>query len=375
MKSVVFIIESLNLGGAEKSLVTLLQNFDFNRYKVDLVTFHTNGFFESFLPKEVNRICLSFPNINFFDRLIYFFKRKLNNAHNAQLFWSVIGKYFEKHPQQYDIAIAYNQGFATYYTSEYIDATEKFCWINTDYTNAGYKIELDYAFYKKYNKVIAVSDAIKKSLHNELEKLNMHLEFEVIKDITDKEILLKQALVEQADVFSPDKISILTVGRLAVPKGLEMAVEACHLLKKKYHVEWVVVGEGSERKNLTKLIDEKGLSDDFRLIGAYTNPYPIMKACDIYVQTSHFEGLGLTVIEASYLNKPIVCTNFPTAHHILKNEETGLIVEMDAHAIADGVERLINDKGLKNRLVSNLEKQQNFDKEITLQKVEELLKG
>ena len=144
-------------------------------------------------------------------------------------------------------------------------------------------------------------------------------------------------------------------------------------MKKKYPIEWFVVGEGGERNNLEKLINEKNLSDSFRLVGAYPNPYPYMKNCDIYVQTSLFEGLGLTVIEASYLAKPIVCTNFPTAYTIIKNEETGLITEMNAEAIAEGIERLINDKDLRDRLVSNLENLKNQDKEITLQKVDKLL--
>ena len=99
-----------------------------------------------------------------------------------------------------------------------------------------------------------------------------------------------------------------------------------------------------------------------------------MKACDIYVQTSLFEGLGLTVIEASILRKPIVCTNFPTAFGILKDGETGLIAEMTAESIAENIERLINDVELKNKLIANLSQQKNKDKEESLNKIDQLLK-
>jgi glycosyltransferase involved in cell wall biosynthesis len=90
------------------------------------------------------------------------------------------------------------------------------------------------------------------------------------------------------------------------------------------------------------------------------------------VQTSLFEGLGLTVIEASYLNKPIVCTNFPTVYSILEHEKTGLIAEMNAIDIANNIERLILDKKLKKVLIKNLTNKENNDKEISLKKVNEL---
>lgn len=133
------------------------------------------------------------------------------------------------------------------------------------------------------------------------------------------------------------------------------------------------MGEGSERNFLQSKIDRLNLSTEMHLVGADTNPYPYMKACDIYVQTSFFEGLGLTVIEASILQKPIVCTNFPTAFGILKDNETGLIAEMTAESIAENIEGLINDDNLRNQLVKNLSLQENYDKEKSLQQINDLL--
>ena len=109
------------------------------------------------------------------------------------------------------------------------------------------------------------------------------------------------------------------------------------------------------------------------MLGAKINPYPYMKACDIYVQTSLFEGLGLTVIEAAILQKPIVCTNFPTAYNILKDNETGLIAEMNPNAIAEQIEKLIKDESLRKKLISNLEQQENKDKEQSLLQFENLI--
>ena len=111
----------------------------------------------------------------------------------------------------------------------------------------------------------------------------------------------------------------------------------------------------------------------FNLIGFRENPYPFIKNCDIYVQTSLFEGLGLTVIEASILNKPIVTTNFPTAFSILEHKKTGVIAEMNPEDIAFGIQRVINDNDFRKQLIENLENQVDNEKEKTLKKVKKLI--
>jgi glycosyltransferase involved in cell wall biosynthesis len=371
----VFVIESLHLGGAEKSLVTLLQNLDTDKYEIDLITFHKEGFFKEFVPKEINQKSIPFPSLSFLNRVKYAFKRKfIKDYHHAQLFWPIIAKYFKLQETSYDIAIAYNQGFATYFVNDYIKASKKIAWLNIDYKIAGYNINFDFNFYKNYYKVIAVSEEAKKGLEIELKKIKKELTIDVIKDIVDKEIVLKQSIKIQEIAFKPNIINLVTVCRLAKQKGLYLLIETTKLLKDKgYFFNWYVVGEGEERKFLENQIKENKLEDFIFLVGATNNPYPYMKNCDIYIQTSLFEGLGLTVVEASYLSKPIVCTNFPTAFSILKNEETGLICEMNAQVISEAIIRLIVDEELRHKLIYNLSLKENSDKRKTLKKMERLL--
>ncbi len=133
------------------------------------------------------------------------------------------------------------------------------------------------------------------------------------------------------------------------------------------------MGEGSERHYLEKLIKKYKIENSFFLIGAVNNPYPYINDCDIFAQTSLFEGLGTTVIEASFLNKPIVCTNFPSVYGILKDNETGLIAEMNVDSIVTKIELLINNESLKNKLITNLSRLENKDKEETLMQFEKLM--
>ncbi|SKB95987.1 Glycosyltransferase involved in cell wall bisynthesis [Soonwooa buanensis] len=374
MKSLVFVIESLHLGGAEKSLVTLLQNLDYSQYKVDLITFHSGGFFRDMVPEEVNQIDIVFPRLSLKDRFVYALQRKIGSKrHHAQKFWPLVKKYFSRLDKEYDIAIAYNQGFATYFVHDFVQANMKYAWLNTDYQKAGYAIGFDYPFYKDYDKVITVSPQAEQSLKASLQNVGKQLDIEVIKDISDVNMIQQQANQDLKIDFDGTKINIVSVGRLVEYKAFDLAVDACKILvDKNYPIQWYVVGEGNERASLEEKIKSSNLTANFYLLGADPNPYPYMKACDIYVQTSLFEGLGLTVIEAAILHKPIVCTDFPTAHGILKHNETGLIVDMNAEAVAHHIERLIVDRDLSQRFVRNLENNSSLDKETSLVKINEL---
>lgn len=374
MIKLAFVIESLHLGGAEKSLVTLLQNLDFSKYEVELLVFNKGGFFSDAVPKGVKVKVLPFPKLSFIERIQFWRKRKFGKKiHHAQILWQILGNKCEKVSKKYTIAVAYNQGFATYFTDKYISAEKKFSWLNTDYQKAGYSIELDFPIYKNYNSVIAVSQENEYVFLQELKRINKMLPTEIIKDITDDKEVKQNAQQRISERFDSEKINIVSVGRLVEAKGFDLAIEVCQILKNKnIPIHWMIIGEGSERKNLEKQIQDLHLENDFTLIGARKNPYPYMKAADIYVQTSRFEGLGLTVIEAAILCKPIVSTNFPTVYGILEDGKTGLIAEMNAEAIAVKIECLIRDVQLKNTLVERLHGKQNTDKEQSLQKIEKL---
>lgn len=130
---------------------------------------------------------------------------------------------------------------------------------------------------------------------------------------------------------------ITTVGRLVTQKGYDIAIEAAHILKEQgADFTWMVCGEGPERKMLEEKIGQYGLQKDFILLGVQANPYPYMKAGDIYVQTSRFEGYCLTLTEARILNRPCVATNFDVVYDQMVQGENGLVVEMTPEARSGG---------------------------------------
>lgn len=374
-------IESLDLGGAEKSLVTLLQNLDYTKYNVILLLIKKEGLFNKFVPKEVYVIHFDiFKGVSFIRKLItrlhFWIQRKVNTRYNTtHFFWQAYGINIPKHTKQYDIAIAYSQGFATYFVADKINARKKYAWLNTDYIKAGYNAKYDKIFYARFNKIIAVSEVAKESIINAFKDVGYIPEIKIIKDITDsfqvKALAIKPI---KEHLFNFEKINLVSVGRLAKPKGFELAITACKIIVKEgFNINWYIIGEGSERDALEKLIEVNNLNKNFFLLGFQENPYPYIKACDIYVQTSLFEGLGLTVIEAAILQKPIVSTNFPTASTIITHNKTGLICEMNATAIADSIIKYIENPKLRDVVIANLQSAKNNDKEISLQKINNLL--
>lgn len=84
------------------------------------------------------------------------------------------------------------------------------------------------------------------------------------------------------------------------------------------------------------------------------NPYPYIKNCDIYVQTSIKEGFGLTVSEAKILRKPIVCTNFPTAKEIINHNVDGLLVEKNINGIYKGIKKYLDDVKFRQQIIKKL---------------------
>lgn len=350
-KKILFVIESLHLGGGEKSLVTLLNNLDYEQLEVDLLLFSRGGIFEKFLPEQVRILEGKNPQLNLIDRILYKSGKMLHfgKLHEAQLFWKLAGHKTQPLAGHYDVAIAYNQQFPTYFVAEKVNAAKKLAWMNTLYISAGYNADFDWPYFQKFSTVVGVSAEAVDSLNSAFKTAGYPLNTALVKDIIDTEMIARQAEEPQAIPFSVDPLNIVTVCRLAAPKGLEIAIGAAELLQKDgINFKWYVIGEGSERPHLEQLVAKKGLTERFIMPGSTDNPYPYMKNCDIYVQTSLIEGLGMSVIEAVILRKPVVCTDFDTAKTIVA--ESDIVVPKNARAVSEAIDYFIQnpEKRIRN---------------------------
>ena len=222
------------------------------------------------------------------------------------------------------------------------------------------------------NRVCAVSGAMCEKLSTAGFVNKEHLT--LVKDILPVDLIRKMATEPLTFDVGSDCPFLLTVGRMAPPKNYPLAIETARLLSEKgVHFKWVFVGDGAERKDIERRIERYHLSDRIILAGRQTNPYPIFNRCDIYVQSSSFEGFGLTLSEAKILHKPIVTTNFPSAYDQITDGENGLIAEMTPESLSDRIIRLIDNPDLKERLVNATRQEENLTAKTESELVNRLL--
>ncbi len=361
MKYIVFVIESLHLGGAEKSLITLLNSVDLSMHHVEVWVNATGGALESQLPSYIILKQIPRRTPSLLERGYYFMLKNFISAQNynsSQIIWRAFSRTYLSTAKEFDVAIAYHQGLPTYYILDKIKAKRKIGWLNTDYHAARYNTHFDLPVFTELDQIVAVSDYAKKTLTTSFPHEDLSAKVVVVEDFIDQENINRLA-IESRQMESFRGIKLVTVGRLNVTKGYHLAVEAAKILRDSaYDFKWFIVGEGDQRKAITKLIDEYKLGDHVLLLGADANPYPYMRAADIYVQTSVLEGFSISVREAKILNKPIVCTNFPSISGALEDGVNALIAEMNAQSIADKIIMLIEKKTLRVKFAKHLSVEQ-----------------
>lgn len=389
-KKILFIIPNLRSGGAEKSLVTLLQLFDYNKYDVSLFLFRKEGLFVDSIPPRV-KILTAGENYNYFDgsaaagvkyfikkgridlalsRILYAESFKISDSYSFEKkMWKYLSKSVKIPKGHFDCVIGYLEGTADWLAGE-INATKKIGYMhsyldNTPTDKRNFKETIE-----KFDSFVAVSQ---KCLDNLKELAPGYKGFCEINNIISP-VFIRNAAGTKTP-FNDEGFKILTIGRLSFEKGIDVAVEACRILKDKGNsFRWYHIGEGPEKGKIKSLINDYRLEENFILLGERSNPYPYINSCDIYAQPSRHEGKSIAIDEAKCLCRPIVVTNFPSVYDQIRNGVNGLICEMTAESLADCIEKLINDKALRDALSLNLSREK-IGNEEEIQKLYNLIES
>lgn len=378
MKKIIFVIESMNVGGTEKALLSLFSVIDRKKYEITLLILEKNGGFIKEIPKGINvRYIDNYENIKEYIKLdarsilnkeiemkeyyqafktlySYGISRLINNYYFY--FNNKVMSKFSCEKEKYDIAVSF-QGppshFSAYYVANKIKARKKIQWIHSDVTYLNLHKKTVETLYKKFDKFFIVSNESKEKF------LSMFPVFreksEVFLNILSQNSIYNKAQEGIGFNDNFNGIRILTVGRLSGEKGQAMTIPILYKLKEEgYNIRWYCLGDGPLRDKYTDLIKKYNIEKDFILLGNKINPYPYFNECDIYVQPSKFEGYCITLAEARMFNKPIVTTSFSGAKEQLKDKYTGLIVEYNENEIYKSVKKLLDDKELRQNLIDNL---------------------
>ena len=380
-KKILFMVSSMNIGGVEKSLLSLLSVMPKEKYDITVLTLEKKGGFLDYIPsyikveeaawfKEIKPIIMESPQKTIkkylkenkvFKILTFIYSYyKSKNTDNRYIYYKNILKSIPENEGEYDVAIAYAgpTEIIDAYITHKVKAKKKIGWVHFDISKHKINEKLYENLYKKFDNIFTVSNEANKKL-NEIIPSTVN-KSEVLLNIISKELINEMAKEDINFDNEFDGVKIVTVGRLSKEKGQDLAIKALANLKKDgYKVRWYCVGEGNSREEYESLIKDNKLEEDFILLGATPNPYPYIKNSDIYVQTSRHEGYCLTLAEAKCLCKPIVTTNFNGAYEQLDNNINGIIVEYNEYEIYNAVKKILSNNNLKNKLIKNL-----IDKDI-----------
>ena len=375
-KKILFIMESLGIGGAEKSLVTILSMLNPEEYDIDLFLFRGNGEFMPLVPEWVNILPLDEDAEIFKENfktawINYLLKADFKRSYNSLMWligcvytkvikkkeyvgWKWIKKIYNKLSTKYDTAVGFLEKKTIYFCVDLVQANKKIGFIHTNYEKIENDVAMDKKYFENINNILAVSLNSKSVLERVFPEYKDKIGY--IKNMVSP-IIIKEMANEEVDLYKDKKDTyVCTVGRLVEAKGIDIAVDICNdLIKKGYNIKWGVCGDGDDRVKLEKKIKEYNLEDNFILLGSQTNPYKYMNLCDIYVQPSRYEGYGITVAEAKVLCKPIIASDIPEFREQLINDETGILCKTKDDFVKE-IEHLINNEKFKKQMQKNLKK-------------------
>lgn len=369
----------MEIGGAEISLIGLLNALDTERCDVDLFVYSHRGELMQLIPDKVHLLPQIKEYANIESPMTACLKSgcwrimlgRLKAKHKFQQYAS------RNHPKDgsaifqmiadevtpvlpsldylgcYDMAIS----FLTPHNIvlEKVKAKKKLAWIHTDYTNIDVDAGRELKVWGRYDHIASISEQVTKAF------------LQIFPSLADKIVLIENILSpkfvrERSKAFAYSyprhdrAVNLLSVGRYSHQKNFDNVPDICRRIHEAgINACWYLVGYGDEEALIRQKIAEARMDGHVIILGKQSNPYPYMAACDIYVQPSRYEGKSVTVREAQMLCKPVVVTDYATAASQVKHGKDGVIVPLDNAGCAAGITALINDKPLQEHIVEYLE--------------------
>lgn len=347
MKKVMFMINSLNGGGAEKVLQTLLANLDYRKYDVTLYSMHRENIAELDYPSQIHYKVVfdRYAGKNALWRRVREFtgkvKGKLFSILPSKLFYAL---FFQ---EKYDVEIAFIEGESTKIISGSTNRqSKKYAWVHIDlqqnpWTDFLYQsVEDERAHYEAFDKILCVSESVRSAF---LSKYSISPGKVAVQynPIDRAEILRKAQL--PCEVAGKTMFRMIAVGRLVNQKGFDRLIKvAAKLRDDGLRFELLILGEGENRPLLEELIQGLGLENVVYLLGFRTNPYSIMATGDLLVCSSRSEGFSTVVTEGVILGLPVVSTDCAGIREIFGPAQCGMITENSSEDLYAALKKILD---------------------------------
>lgn len=376
MKKILIIMPSMFIGGAERSLLGLLEAFDYDQYQVDLFLYRHEGELLQYIPEEVNVLPeneyykvfdVSIKSLLFSKKIIYGIARICSKVAlhihsalkkepagiwmNMQYTSKFLQPFLPKIKGHYDLGIMF-LGIADTLINK-VDSDMKITWNHTDYDTLGPDKKMDLETYSKVDYVVSVSDECTQKVIKHYPELKEKAI--TIENLLAKDFIIKQSKEKIENPFDLNTdFNLLSIGRYCEAKNFDNVPFICKkLLDLGLNIKWYIIGYGGDEEKIVQNIKKNHIEDYVILLGKKTNPYPYIKACDVYVQPSRYEGKCVSVREAQILNKPVIITNYATAKNQLVNGYDGMIVPLENEKCALGIYNVLANKDLLHTISEN----------------------
>lgn len=397
MKKILIVSQAMELGGAERALLGLLENIDTNTYEVDLFLMRHTGELMDQIPGNVHLL----PEIKAYAALAVSMKTVLKQGQIPVLLGRMYAKikakqrvkqlkiqgdnaveleYSHKYTawampkislKTYDLVISFLTPH--YFAAQKTTAKRKIAWIHTDYSTLQIDVKSELLMWNKFDWIASISDDVTTSFLKAFPSLKDKIILvENIMPTKHIQALARQESAEKEMAEGVD-FKLLSIGRFCIQKNFDNIPEICSLLREQgINVAWYLIGYGGDEALIRQKIHEYGMEDHVIVLGKRANPYPYIKVCDVYVQPSRYEGKCVAVREAQMLGKPVIITNYATSASQLEDGVDGVIVPMDNEGCAQGIADVLRNPQLLEALTKKC-KQRDYSNSQEVGKVYEII--
>lgn len=380
-KSYLFIDGQLNGGGAERVLIDILRNFDYMHNEVTLLQVNAGGSLINEVPQEVN-VVAAWPGYTRGYSVAYRCSHWLSWDYplRSQLLKAVNGQHF-------DVAISFLEGMPLKMHAMIANVADRnYSWVHCDLDKDRYEVDQfrkgeEIRAYNKMDGVVCVASDTAKAFQRRFPDCTS--EVKVIYNPIDVDKVIRLSGCEVIRLSEDEFFTIAVCGRLTAPKKLDRVIRLAKRIKdelsgveasgveKELRIQ--LIGDGDLREELMKLSKLSGVEDMVEFLGFQRNPFPYIKAADMLLSTSGYEGFSLVICEAMALGVPVVATKTAGPMEILDNDNYGLLCEHDDESIYQAVKRMYEDAELRRHYSEvGKERVKEFSVERTMKEIYEL---
>lgn len=355
----------METGGVSKSMTSLLNTIDTQRYDVSLLLISPHGAFMKLLPNSVSII--TNPKLSFLSQRLSGFWKLIKSGypilalgHLLRLVLSKIDKALAGRllaqlmpaiEGEFDTIIDYNGQQQLYYMVNKLKARKKVTFFHSDYAKWSYYYKADKQYFPLVDYIFTISNECVESLKLFFPECSNKIK--LMENISSPTLISEMAKKDCKVELGKD-FTLATLGHIMYTKGIDMAVDAAKSLKDKgYRFQWLFIGKVAEPKYI-EIVEQSELNDYIKFIGVTPNPYPYLAKADIIVHPSRFEGRSIALDEAKILCKPVVVTCFSTVNDQFSNRVNASICDMNAESIANAIEELVNNAELRKKYIQDL---------------------